>query len=112
MRLNRYIVLGLALLLTGCALPKPEANPDKYVDYRSTSDLQDKRAALEVITAPYVRKGPPNKMTNRQELGTLADEIAAGQLRELDQINREMAKRYKQGDKKAYYEGIEKVPNP
>jgi hypothetical protein len=73
-------------------------------------DLQERRIALDRLTAAYVKKGPPDKMTNRRELGNLSDEIGANYLREKLQIERELAKRYKAGDKKAYFEGIENVP--
>ena len=110
MRLMLTAILGLGFLLSACSSIKPEANPDKYVDYRSDNDLLERLATLDVQTAAYVKKGPPNKMTNRRELGGLADEMAADQLRQKAQIERELAKRYRAGDKKAYFEGIENVP--
>jgi len=101
-------VFGMAAV--GCGTMTKEKNPDKYVDYRSDQELLEKRAKLEVATEAYAQKGPPNDMTNRRKLPSLGDEIAADQVREKQQVERTLAERYRQGDKKAYFEGIEKVP--
>lgn len=110
MRLMLLAFFCAGMLTAGCSFPKPEANPMTYIDYRSTTDLQERLAALDRLTEAYVKKGPPNKLTNRRELGSLSDEISANYLREKIQIERELAKRYKAGDQKAHFEGIENVP--
>lgn len=109
MRLMLIVGLGAGFFLLGCSAPPKRTADISYMEYRSSNDLLVRRATIEMKTADFLKKGPPEKMTNKRKLGSLADEIALDQLAEKEQIEKELAKRYRAGDKKAYFEGIELI---
>lgn len=110
-----FALLGfvLALVVSGCALPKDKDPKIPYTQYRTTKELQTMRLNIEdqlrgldkQAKARADQAGGLNN--NRRQLPNLLDEQAADQRKSLAEIQAELIKRYEAGDAKAYYEGIQ-----
>jgi hypothetical protein len=112
-----FALLGfvLALVVSGCALPKDKDPKIPYTQYRTTKELQTMRLNLEEqlrnmdkqAKARADQAGGLNN--NRRQLPNLLDEQAADQRKSLAEVQAELTKRYEAGDAKAYYQGM-RVP--
>ncbi|GAB4240220.1 MAG: hypothetical protein OHK005_02210 [Candidatus Methylacidiphilales bacterium] len=95
--------------LTGCESTRT-SRPTPYsgLDLRTTERLQERRRSLESVEQSYLsRGGPPTKMAHRREMARLSDEFALEKIEEKQAIERELARRYAAGDRRAYFSGIE-----
>lgn len=104
-------LLALATVLSGCESTRTTRPvPFSGLDLRTTERLQERRRSLAAIEQSYLaRGGPPDRMTHRRELARLSDEMALEKIAEKKAIERELARRYVAGDRRAHFDGIESL---
>ncbi len=118
MRFFALTAAVLALFAAGCAIPKDKDPKVPYVQYRTTNELQGMRITLEERVQDWDAREKAKKKNvsglnnNRKPLPSLLDEQAAEDRKKLAEIQIELARRYQQGDTKAYYQGMQQVAQP
>jgi hypothetical protein len=117
MSMIHWLLIGVAALplLGACAYEGVGQNPDPipHIEYERTTRLLELRESLaaknlahEQSTGDKLRRN-----TNKRQMGSLADEYANWDRRAQDQVERELARRYQQGELRAWYPGLEaRVP--
>lgn len=108
------LLLLASLLLGACASTGQSADPVAGVAYERTSRLVEMRASLAEKNARYEAQVGDrlNRNTNKRQMGDLVDEHANWDRRAQAQIERELLRRYQQGDAAAVFPGIEKLASP
>lgn len=103
-----WVAGALLGILCACASTQP-ASPGPLGDIsgRTTGRLQEMHGGLVSQTRNYKPATMKEKVTNKRELGDFRDELMAWNLRALAQVEAELIKRWKAGDEKAHFEGIE-----
>lgn len=115
MRFFALLGLALALVVSGCSLPKDKDPKIPYTEYRTTKELQTMRLNFEEQLRNLDQQAKTRAdqagglNNNRRQLPNLLDEQAADERKRLAEVQAELTKRYEAGDAKAYYEGI-RVP--
>jgi hypothetical protein len=108
MKTTFFAVVASVGMLAGCAATKPAgAGPLGDISGRTTGRLQEMHEGLAAKTRNYTPTTTKEKVTNKRKLGTFNDELMQWDLRALAQVEEELIKRWKDGDAKAHFEGIE-----
>jgi hypothetical protein len=109
MRIFLVLLLVGFPLLIGCETTRTHRPvPYSNLDMRSTERLLERRQSLARIEASYdAHGGPPDRLTNRRELARLGDEQALDKIQELRAVEAELLRRYRAGESRAYFPGIE-----
>lgn len=113
----RWLLMAVAALplLGACAHQGVGQNPDPIprIEYERTTRLLELRESLAAKNRAHeLRTGDKlERNTNKRQMGSLADEYANWDRRAQDQVERELARRYQEGETRAWYPGLEaRVP--
>lgn len=109
--LRRWAIVGWAFCMVACAHEGVglDPNPLPGIELERTTRLLELREALAHKNQVYEaeRGDRLRRNTNKRQMGGLEDEYANRDRRAQAQIERELARRYQEGETRAYFPGIE-----